>query len=163
MTTPVNTDDIVQGAVEFLTTKTDLLALVGSDVPNGIPHFLFQYKLWTEIGGSESTAVVVSSDSGWAGPNLHNTLKFPRLTVEIYADPQRDAVGNATDQGDHYRRLAAVFRVIDNYLHRPEGGSQMWGTLRTVSSARLVEPTINLVADGNGLVRMVIQYAVTEG
>lgn len=163
MAAPVLADDIVAGAVTFLGGHADVLAELGHDP--GLPSqpWLFQYRLWTMMEGTQSTAAVISHDGGWAGPNLHNTLRFPRLTLSIWADPIRDDGGSGTDPGEVQRRLYQVFTVIDAHLHRPQGETQMWGSIRTVSCARLTEPTVLAVGEGDGLVRLQTYYAVTQG
>lgn len=160
MTTPVTTDDIISAVVTYLRSKPAIIAVLGSD---GDGSWLFQYRLWAEIEGTSSTAAVLSHEGGWAGANLHNTLRFPRLLLSVWADPQRDAGHNATDPGEVQRRANAAFEVIDSYLHRPQGDSQMWGSIRTVDCVRLTEPAIYVVPDGDGLVQLQAYYAVTQG
>ncbi len=162
MPVPVTDDDIVSGAVAFLYSKPDVLAVLGSD-PDG--PWLFQYELWAKdlIEGSESTALVISSDGGWAGPNLQNTLRFPRLQIDVYADPIRDHGNNVIDPGEVQRRAYRAFQVVDKYLHRVNSETQMWGTIRTVSCSRLTEPVVYRVPDGDGLLRCQVYYAVAQG
>lgn len=153
--------DIVQAAVTFLGSKPDVTAAVGADPDNSAP-WLFQYKLQTaHFEGSQSTAAVVSHEGGWTGPNLHNTLRFPRLLLSVLGDPERDAGLNAVNPGEVQRRVNAVFEVFDGYLHRPQGEAQMWGLIRTVDCSRLTEPSIYTV--GDGIVRLQVYYAVTQG
>lgn len=159
---PVTADDIVSGAVTFLYGQPDVLAVLGSD-PDG--PWLFQYDLWAKalMEGSESTALVVSSDGGWAGPNLQNTLRFPRLQIDVYADPIRDQRSNMSDPGEVQRRAYQAFQVVDKHLHRVNSGTQMWGSVRTVSCNRLTEPVVYRVPDGDGLLRCQVYYAVVQG
>ncbi len=159
MTTPL-TDDIVSGAVTFLMTKPDVLATLGFDEDG---PWLFQYDLWTMVEKSQSTACVIDSDGGWATANPHNTLRFPRLSVAIWADPQRDQGNNAILPGEAQRRINHVFEVIDKHLHRVTGPEQMWGSIRTVSCVRITEPNILRVPDGDGMLRLLAYYAVTQG
>lgn len=162
MSAPVTTDDLVQGAHKYLSSKSDLIAALGAfadDTP-----YLFQHQLWAELEGTSSNAVVLlRGTGGWAAPNPHNTMRFPRLGVEITCDPLRDASGNITDPGECQRRIEAVFRLVDTHLHRPQGGTQMWGTVRTIGSTRLSEAVVYPVEDGSGMQRMLVYYGVTEG
>ncbi len=153
-------DDIVTGALAYLYTKPDLLAVLGSDDDG---PWLFGYRLWAVVEKSESTAVVISHDGGWAGANLEHTLRFPRLQIDIYADPRRDMGNNGNDPGEVQRRVNHVFETLDKHLHRVDSGTQMWGGVRTVASARLTEPTIYAVPDGDGLLRAQIHYGITQG
>lgn len=160
MTAPVDQEDIVGAATKYLLTKADLCAAVGNT--NGKP-WITQYALWKEFESSQSTAIVITSDGGWAGPNLHNTLRFPRLTVSVWGDPIRDQAFNAIQTAEVRRRVNLVYQLVDAYLHRPQGTDEMWSTIRTVSSVRLTEPDILAVPDGDGMVRLQVNYAVTQG
>lgn len=162
MTTPVETDDIVQGCVKFLQSKPDVRAVLGGYEGTNVA-WLFQHRMWVDVEGTSSTAAMIGRDGGWAGANLHNTMRFPRVTMEIWADPLRDDGRNAVDPGEVYRRIDRAYEVIDSYLHRPQGGQQMWGTVRTLDCTRLTEPTVYEVPDGDGLLRLLVAYAVATG
>lgn len=162
MTTPVNTDDIVQGAVKYLSAKPAVLAVLGTFEGSTVPY-LFQRRMWAEMEGSSSTACMIYSDGGWTSANNHNTLRFPRLSIEIWADPIRDSTNNVTDPGEVWRRIDHAYMVIDTFLHRAAGGEQFWGTVRTVDCVRLTEPLTYEVPDGDGLLRLLVSYAVTQG
>lgn len=161
MTAPVTEDDIVQGAVKYLQSKPEIIAVLGAYTGTTIP-FLFQRRLWVEMEGTSSTACLVFSDGGWSSANLHNSARFPRLSLEIWADPIRDSQNNVTDPGEVWRRINRAYKTIDRYLHRPQGGDQMWGSVRTIDSTRMAEPTAYEVPDGDGLLRLLVSYAVTE-
>lgn len=162
MTTPVADDDIVQGAIKFLQAQPDVLAVLGSYPGTTVPY-LFQRKLWVDVEGTSSTACLLFSEGGWTGSNLYNTMRFPRLSMEIWADPLRDGQNNVTDPGEVWRRANRAYQVIDQHLHRPQGGRQWWGSLRTIDCVRMAEPTVYEVPDGDGLIRLLVSYAVTEG
>lgn len=162
MTTPVATDDLVQGATKYLQGFDDVLAALGSYAATTTP-WLFQHELWVAMEGTQSTAAVLAPGGGWAGPNEHNTLRFERLSVEVWADPRRDSTGNIIEPGEVYRRIDAAYLALDSHLHRPQSGTQMWGTVRTVSCTRLVEPLTYAVPDGNGLLRLQVFYGVVQG
>ena len=98
MTSPVTAYDVVQGAVKHLEAQPDVRAVLGAE-PDGTP-WLFQHRLWVSVEASGSTAAVISRAGGWAGANLNNTLGFPRLLLELWADPIRDAGRNLADPGD---------------------------------------------------------------
>lgn len=160
--TGVTTDDIVQGAVKWLTTFDDVKAVLGAyddDTP-----YLYQNKLWSRVEITQSTAAVIRQAGGWAGANITNTMRFPRLVLEIWADPLRDSMGNITEPGETYRRIRDAYNVLDKRLHRPQGGDQMWGSVRTISCVRLTEPDEPFpIPDGDGLLRLTAFYAVEQG
>lgn len=160
MTTPVDEDDIVQGAVKWLQDFPDVRAVLGSSA-DGSP-WLFQHRLWVVMEGTQSTAAAIIDAGGWGAPNPHNTMRFPRLSLEISADPIRDAGNNIIDPGEVSRRIKKAYKAIDARLHRPQGGEQWWGQIRTTGCTRLIEPSVYPVPDGGGLLRLTTTYAVTE-
>lgn len=160
MTGPVVAEDIVAAATKYLLTKPEIAAVLGNT--NGKP-WLTQYRLWNMFEGSESTAAVIDSDGGWTGPNVHNTLRFPRLLLSVWGDPIRDSGNNAVNYGEVRRRVMYAFEVIDGFLHRPQGETVMWSTIRTVDCTRLTEPLVSNVPEGDGVVRLQAYYAITQG
>lgn len=158
-------DNLIQGCVKWLLTLPDITAAVGAGTtaPNiGVPY-LSAHTLWARVEGTQSTAALVSRGGSWAAANLHNTLRFPRISLEIFVDPLRDAGHNVVNTGEAERRIDDVFDIFDRRLHRPDEGDQMWGDVRTLASVRLAEPTVYPVPDGDGLLRLQVFYAVTVG
>lgn len=160
MTGPVLTDDLVQGCVKYLAALTDVRAVLGA-YPDESP-WLFQHDLWVEVEGTGNTAAVIAAAGGWAGPNQYNTMRFPRISLEISADPLRDAGNNPTTPGEVHRRLERAFAAIDARLHRPAPLDQRWGTVRTLGCSRIAEPVIYVVPDGDGMLRLQAFYGVVQ-
>jgi len=161
VTTPVTTDDLVRGCVKWLSGFADVLAVLGQKPYTHSPY-LFQRQLWVNMENSQTTACVISRSGGWAAPNVHNTMRFPRLLVEITVDPLRDEGYNVVDPEEADLRLQNAYTTIDRHLHRPQGGDVFWGTVRTIAVARVAEPVMFAVPDGNGMQRLQVFYAVTE-
>lgn len=162
MTTPVDTDDIVQGAVKWLEQFPDVLDVLGSFTEDPTVPYLFQHKLYQVMEGSQSTAAVVLNGGGWAGPNTHNSMRFPRIILELTVDPLRAADQNVIDPGEAYRRINRAYEVIDRRLHRPQGGQQQWGDIRTIGCSRQGEPTIFPISQADGALRLQVFYGVTQ-
>lgn len=160
MSTPVR-DEVVRGCVTWLGGLPDIADAV-SAYQDGTP-LLFQHKLWVAMEGTSTTAAVISRAGGWSGSNAHNTMRFPRLSLELYADPLRDAGKNLTDPGEVWSRIEAAFDAFDKRLHRPDPTSIMWGTLRTIGCERLTDPMVYEVPDGDGLLRSQTFYGVSVG
>lgn len=161
------TQDIVTGASRFLRDQPEVLDAVDTftiTTPSGstISPGIWPYRLWTRMEGSQKTSIVVARDGGWATPNVHNTLRFPRLVLNVWADPLRDSQNNNVDPRVQSRAYAA-FEIADKYLHMTAGPERWFGDIRVVSCVRLTEPIIYDVQDGDGLVRLQSFYAITQG
>lgn len=162
MTGPVVTDDLVQGAVKWLMDQPAIVAVLGT-FPGTTTPYLFQHNLWARIEGTQSTAAVISRAGGWAGANPHNTLRFPRLSLELYADPLRDGARMVIEPVETWRRIEAAFAVFDKVLHQPAASAQMWGTVRAIGCLRQGEPIVYPVPDGDGVLRLQTFYGVSQG
>jgi hypothetical protein len=161
MSSPVITDDVVAGAVKYLQTFPDLTELVGSY--QGEP-WIFQHELAARPEGRSSTAVVVSYAGGWSPPSPHHTTRFPRLSIEYWCDPIRNADRTVRDPSEVRRRVQAVYEAFDHQLHWTRGDPRCWGSLRVLSSVRLGElSAIYPVPDGDGMVRGQVFYGVVVG
>jgi hypothetical protein len=160
MTTPVDTDDLVQGLCRWLATFSDVLTQLGS-ADDGSP-WLFQQLLHTVVEGSQSAAVVFSANQGgWTAPNDHNTAEFPRLLLDLWVDPVRDPQHDYIELAETYRRARQVYAVLNTHLHRPTSDVIFWGSVRTLGCIRLGEPVAAPVPDGDGMIRLQVYYAVT--
>ncbi len=157
----VETDDIVQGCVKWLESFSDITDLLGKFEDE--QPFIFQWTMQGVLEGSSSSAVVVSQAGSWAAPNVHNTLRVPRLVIEIFADPVRTLERDYVNVSEVRRRVTAIFSSVDKHLHRPQGGSQMWGTLRTLECVRLGDLNIEDVPNGDKMVRAWVYYGVVQG
>lgn len=156
----VETDDVVSGCVKWLSTFPEVLAMIGEDAEGS---FLFQWNLGIVIEGTQKAAVVVKQMGSWAAPNIHNTLRFPRVSVEFYVDPLRDAAGHYIDLTEVRRRMNSLYNAVDKRLHRPQAGDQIWGTLRTLECTRLGEPIIYEIPSGDGALRAQVFFGVAVG
>jgi len=158
--TVVQTDDLLSAAQQYLAAQSDLTALLGSD--STFDTWIFREELLAPVETTGKAALCLLQQGQWATPNDHNTLRFPVLTVEIYVDPPRDSEGNPTttsvsSQIDH------LFRVVDQYLHRPQGGEQLWGDLLTYGSLRASEPSRFPWADVDKTQVVRVAYNVNMG
>jgi hypothetical protein len=165
------TPDLVTAAVRILLTQRP--ALLGAGVgpeeaaaDAAVPLWVFQWETHGQVAqGSGKGIVVVSERAGWTGPNRHNTLEFPRLQVEIYADSDRER--GFPDFKTAQARAKDIWRVVDLIFHRPDTGGITWGdvngSVRVVSSLRGAEPDIVPVPDGDGAQRLLVSYNVELG
>ena len=132
--TVVHTDNLMVAAVDWLSSKSEITALVGSDAV--FDTWIFQEDLLATVETTGKSAIVIPVPSGsWATPNQHNTMRFPRLVVEFYVDPPRDFEGNPTSE-TVYDTANHLYKVVDSYLHRPQGDTQVWGNLLVLDCVR---------------------------
>lgn len=126
---------------------------------------------------SHQALIVVSYDGQWQEPNAHNTARFPRILLDIWASPTRQP-GGSPRQPDADLLIEEIFEDIRPYIHtiqpsvpgnrdldqtkpylgRP-GNPRIWGTFAEIatatgvlvmSSQQVSEPTFFDVKDGNG-------------
>lgn len=160
MTAPVSTDDVVQGLVKHLLACPELVEVVGH-FDNDTP-WIFQDSLLVRMEStSGQTAAVVSYAGGWGPAEDTGSVRRPRLALELWADPIRDAAHNAVTPSETRLRLFVVFEAFDRQIRLARGGQTCWGSVRVTSCTRLGEPTIYPVPDGDGLLRGQALYAVS--
>lgn len=176
-------DDVVQAARQFLATFPEVMSELGSDAGT---VYLFQWSLHVPVEGTQEVACVLSTTGSWTSPNTHNTAKFPRLLVEVYADPIRDVKRSPTVYNTQQRALRVAEKISD-VLHRPFAGE--WGpvanpaydsadpeaepetiplrvfddNLRIIASHRLDEPAPFPVPDGDGMVVARVAFGLSVG
>lgn len=126
---------------------------------------------------SYQALVVVTVGGTWQAPNEHNTARFPRLYVDVWASPTRGADKSPLRPDadflieDVIEQILPYMHTVDMgvpgspnydptlpYLGRP-GQPRMWGTAEQIaartgslvmSSQLLGEPDFSDVRDGNG-------------
>lgn len=147
-------------ATKLLRTVSTVTAQVG--VGESIfSTFIFRGELGVAIEGTGTSAIVVSSRSGWSASR--NGQRFPYLQVEIYSDPDRDPALNPEERQTAREKAEGVFMAVDDVFHIPERGEVQWGSLRILSSLRSGEPDFSEVPDGDGLLRALVRYEVSMG
>ena len=93
------------------------------------------------IEGSQKCMIVVSSESPYTGANEHNTLRFPQVHVDVWADPTRDITkeNKPVKVYDAKAKIERIFPFVDKFLHRVDpgsasGGVLIWGTAAEVAN-----------------------------
>src|SRR5690606_35499722 len=116
--------------------------------------------------------VVIFTDGGW-GANNQNTARFPRLFVDIWANPTRNP-DKSVQMKDADLKIESVYLAIDKYLHLvdtslPNGLSVMWGTateisnrtgVRIINSSRQGEPVLSPAFGDEGALMGRVEYHV---
>lgn len=76
--------------------------------------------------------IVVNEEGQWTTPNAHNTMKFPTLLIDIWADPTRNA-DKSVNRFDAKKKIEDIQNFVDKYLHLVDpgdsnGNPRIWGT-----------------------------------
>ena len=124
-------------ARNYLAQDPELRALLGRS--QSWDTWIFDTKpVGVRIENTSRCMIVINEDGTWAARNEHNTLRFPRLQVDIWADPTRNSDGSVQvyDASDKIERIA---KVLDKHLHLTDPGTSMgmpyiWGTAEEISS-----------------------------
>lgn len=125
--------------------------------------------------GTGKCLIVVNEGEPWTVPNGHNTLEFPEILVDIWADPDRKSDGtivvdNARD------KIKDIARILDSHLHRvdpggEDGGYIIWGTAQQIEnktgvlvteSKKVGGPIFSPISDTEGAWMGRYTYAVNQ-
>jgi hypothetical protein len=159
---PVTFDDLVSGCARYLLGCPTAVAAVGAGGDPSTP-LLTQDEAAGQDELAGQVAACVSHAGPWGEASPMSTLENQRLQLELLADPLRDSTGEPAEPAETRRRLFAVYAVFDALLHRPQGGVQWWGTVRTTDCVRLGGLSAYPVPAGGGLWRGVAYYGVSLG
>lgn len=107
-----------------------------SDVRGYVQERVFKDKLLEQVQGTGRSAVVVRTAGWWSPADDVQTVEFPVLVVEFWADCTRDELGNKA-QGDAEDRARAGWRVLKPLFHAPPRG-QVWGAVGSDRGVRVV-------------------------
>jgi hypothetical protein len=160
--------DVALAARRFLAAIPACRAVLGpSGADTESTVWLFTRSMSVVVEGTSRCAAVLSVAGPWARPNEHNTARFPRLQLEIFADPSRS--GGAITTRDAEARAWAAWDPFDKVLHRPRGFSEMWGAkdsdlgLRVWGSLRTSDPDTFPTPDWDGGQRLLVHYGLCTG
>lgn len=135
-----------------LKTDTDLTDLLGTTPWYG--SWIFTQKPFVMVENSQKSLIVITHEGSWAAANDYNTEQFPRIAVDIWADPQRND-DHSVALDDTEDKIEAVLKIVKKHLHRvsnsnPDGTSIFFGTVRIHSTKFTTGPEIFPISDGNG-------------
>lgn len=152
-------DDIVQGVYKYLLGYEDVVSLLGSS-DSGTP-FLYNGGIYHTMTGTQSVAVVVKDGGGWAAPNTSNTAEFPRIQIEIWADPPRDEEGQVTMPTEARTRAYAVYQHVNAHMHIPYSKVINFGDVLAFGSIRLGEPAWLQRNEDDHLGKLTVFYGIS--
>lgn len=142
-------DDVTQGLVAYLLQQSDVVNAVGADDEKGIPYIFqppidatVQPRPYIDMEGTGDAAIVVSQQGSWSSANITNSLRFPRVRIDIWSDSPRDSMGHVTRESEARTRIYYIDNILDNYLHLIDGESRQWRDIAVVSCVRLTDVSI---------------------
>lgn len=119
-----------------LARDAELTALLGSS-PKW-PSWIFVDKPSVQIENSGKSLIVLQAYEPWSNMNMHNTMDFPTVIVDIWADSKRNA-DNSVQVEDAGLKIDAIHKIVKKHFHtvnlsRPGGGALQWGTQAQITS-----------------------------
>lgn len=160
MASPVDDDDLLSGCVKYLLSIPEIVSLVGSDGPKAAGPFIWQEAPLENMEQQAETAIVVMPPTSWGASDDAHTQQHLRIGLEFWTGPIRDALGNVIEPAETRRRMNAVYREVDRFMHRPDTKTVYWGTVRTYWVERIGNINRYSVGDAKELVIGQVFYGV---
>lgn len=160
------------GIRNLLAQDSELKALLGrsqswdtwifSDDPVGV-----------KVENTQKSLIVVTENGTWTAPNGHNTERFPRVFVDVWSDPTRNA-NLGVKVFDAKDKIEAIVKVVNKHLHtvnlsNPQGMPYIWGTAEQIAdktgvvvagSQQLEGPDYSPIRDSTGSFMGRVTYGV---
>lgn len=143
---------LVLAAVNQLSQDPDLTALLGRS--KSWPTWIFPERpVKVAVEGLSACMIVVNEFTQYTSANDHNTLLFPQLTVDVWADPTRPGKGEPPTVYDATDKIEAIAKIINRHFHlvdagTPSGGIVIWGTAEEIAAKTGVVVTKSSLARG---------------
>lgn len=122
-------DRLTLSVRNHLAQKPSVTALLGKNAT--WDTWIFADKPYVKIENTAAAMIVIALGNGWTDANDHNTLWFPSIIVDVWADPDRnpDKSVKAFNADD---KIMGVHRAVAQYLHLVDLGNKgmplSWGT-----------------------------------
>lgn len=119
-----------------LARDPEMRALLGSSPKWDTWIFVDQPEV--KIENTQKCLIVLDVYEPWASQNLHNTMEFPTVIVDVWADPTRNP-DNSVKVDDAELKIDRINKVLKKHFHtanlsRPGGGFLQWGTQEQIDS-----------------------------
>ena len=113
--------DLSLAARNFLAQDADLRALLGRSA--SWDTWIFdQSPINVRVENTSRCLIVVNEEGQWTSPNPHNTMRFPRLVVDIWADPTRNQ-DRTVQLFDAKSKVEDIVKIVDRKFHRVDPGT----------------------------------------
>jgi hypothetical protein len=154
--------DVQGAAVLYLLNIPEVVAAVGKTVITAKP-FIFRDEMIVNLESKEYTAVsaIVIEDAGPMASLQLSAFRGRRLRMTIWANGDRDALGNFINPRSVRLKIDDTFKIVDRYLHRKDTEMVQWPGLLTVSCDRILdlsEPVA--LSEGDGIMIASAYYSV---
>lgn len=155
--------EALQGAaVKYLLGISEVVDSVGKFNVTNKP-FIFRDEILVNLEDGEYTAVsaIVVQDAGPISSFQLSRYRGRRLRVTIWANGNRDQLGNLVGSKAVYDKIEDTFRVLDKYMHRTTPEIIDWSGIKTVACDRLIdlsEPVA--ISEGDGILIASVYYGV---
>lgn len=155
-------EDIQGAAVKYLLTLPDVVATVGA-FNLTLKPFIFRDEILVNLESGEYQAVsaIVVEDAGPVAGLPRTRFRGRRLRVTIWANGNRDGLGNLAEPRSVRHKLNDTFKAVDFYLNRTDSEIVYWAGIPTVGSERLVDLSEPVkLSEGDGILIASAYYAV---
>lgn len=154
--------DVQGAAVLYLLNIPEVVAAVGKTVITAKP-FIFRDEMIVNLESKEYTAVsaIVVEDAGPMASLQLSRFRGRRLRLTIWANGDRDLLGNFINPRSVRLKIDDTFKVVDRYMHRTDTEIVNWPGLQTISCDRILdlsEPVA--VSEGDGIMIASAYYSV---
>jgi hypothetical protein len=124
------------GIRNLLSQDTALRSLLGRSV-SWDTWIFSDDPVGVKVEGTQKCLIVVTENGTWSPPNSYNTQRFPRVFVDIWADPTRNSNGSVKIS-DAKDKIEVIVKRVNSHLHtvdqaRPNGMPLIWGTAEQIA------------------------------
>jgi hypothetical protein len=151
-------DDAVQGCQKYLAQFPKIVNMLGQG-ENGLP-WLFNGDIYQNVASTSKAALVVRDAGSWGAPEPQTTAEFPRIAIEIWTDPPRDALGNVSTPVHARTKAYRIYRQVDRILNRTTSAVVVWGDLITFGCQRLGNPSYLQNTTDDHVLKLTVYYGV---
>lgn len=156
------TETLQSAAVKHLLSLPAITEVVGKFALTQKP-FIFQDEIVVNLEDHQYEAVsaIVIEDGGPVALPSLTKFRSRRLSVTIWANGNRDGMGNLVGNKAVDDKINTTFLALDKILHRTHLKPVMWSTILIHGSERVGDLSKPIaVTDGDGIKLATVYYAV---
>ena len=156
----------------YLAQDAGLRELLGRSI-SWDTWIFYENPINVKVENTGKCLLVINEDGTWTSPNDHNTMRFPRVYIDIWADPTRNE-DRSVKVNDAKSKIERIQKLLDKHLHLTDAGTRqgmpyIWGTTDQVASKtgvvvagshRVDGPTLSPIRDTDGAYMGRMTYGV---